>query len=320
MSPGLAEEPIISPNHLHDKIEILPVELLEQQRTFVNELKQTARSLGLEFGWHYLLDLTWILSHLGPVAGKRILDAGAGTGILQWYLASKGAEVISVDRSSRAALPLRFRAAVRVEGLRPQDLSPAQEAIRVEKARRSTRPWWQRTMGDIKHSLKNSADLQRQPHSLGKVIIYNQDLADMPEIQDGSIDAVVAVSALEHNTPEGLVGVVSELMRVLKPGGNLLATVCAAREADWYHQPSSGWCYSDASLRRSFSLPEDTPSNYAEYDRIMDGIRNCAELRDHLASFYFKSANNGMPMGIWDPKYPPVGVLKHKPGSSSAGG
>ena len=88
---------------MQEKIEILPVTLLDQQRDTVTELKQLARSLRLDFGWHYLLDLTWIITQLGPVDGKRILDAGAGTGVLQWYLADHGAHVISVDRFSRAS-------------------------------------------------------------------------------------------------------------------------------------------------------------------------------------------------------------------------
>jgi len=78
-------------SHPTDQIEILSVELLDQHRSTVLALRRLARSLGLEFGWHYLLDLTWIISLLGPVKGKRILDAGAGTGVLQWYLAEQGA-------------------------------------------------------------------------------------------------------------------------------------------------------------------------------------------------------------------------------------
>src|SRR4030067_2368511 len=104
---------------MEDKIEILSVELLDQHRSTVGALKRLARTLGLEFGWHYLLDLTWIISLLVPVKGKRILDAGAGTGVLQWYLAEQGAEVISVDRLSRARPPLLFRRRYNVRGLRP---------------------------------------------------------------------------------------------------------------------------------------------------------------------------------------------------------
>ena len=44
----------------------------------VEELRNLASSIGLEFGWHYLLDLTWILQNLESIQGQFIMDAGAG--------------------------------------------------------------------------------------------------------------------------------------------------------------------------------------------------------------------------------------------------
>ena len=95
-----------------ERIELLSVELLDQQRPIVEELRQLAHSLKIEFGWHYLLDLTWIISQLGSLSGKRMMDAGAGIGILQWYLAAHGADVISVDRTSRDVPPVPLPQAV----------------------------------------------------------------------------------------------------------------------------------------------------------------------------------------------------------------
>ena len=160
---------------------------------------------------------------------------------------------------------------------------------------------------------QKAINTQVKTYGHGKVIIYNQDLGNLADILDNSIDAVVAVSSLEHNTPDDLPRVVKELERVVKPGGVILATLGAAADQDWFHQASQGWCYSDSSLRKLFNLPADTTSNYFEYDRIISELRNCAELRDNLASFYFKSGDNGMPWGEWDPQYPPVGVCKVKP-------
>jgi len=289
---------------LIDKIEILSVELLDRHRPTVQALKRLARSLGLEFGWHYLLDLTWIISILGPVKGKRILDAGAGTGILQWYLAEQGAEVISVDRLSRARLPLRFRSRYNVRGLRAQDLLPASKLLRDSFVEGSKPPFNLKPQARV---IAGLADPRRAP---GRVVIYNQELQDLNELSDCSLDAVVAVSALEHNLPEELPGVVAELQRVLKPGCVLLATLGAARDADWLHIPSQGWCYTEASLRRIFELPEEAPSNYEVYDSLFTALRGCTELREGLASFYYRSGENGMPWGRWDPQYQTVGVCK----------
>ncbi len=144
------------------------------------------------------------------------------------------------------------------------------------------------------------------------MLIYNQDLTDLAEIKDNSLDAIVAISSLEHNTPEGLEQVVDELMRVLKPSGVLLATLTAGRDQDWWHSASSGWCYSDTSLRKLFKLPAETPSNYTQYDELFARLKDCAELRDNLARFYYQSTDKGMPQGVWNPEYQPVGVCKIK--------
>lgn len=306
--PGAAE----SHPAYREKIELLPIELLDQNRSLVNELKRVARSLDLEFGWHYLLDLTWILSQIGPLAGARILDAGAGTGVLQWYLAQQGARVISVDRLSRAALPLRFRARVRVQGLRPTDLLPSGQVFKTNWSRSEKGPFYRELPVKLISQVQDALYLVRQPKGPGQVIIYNQDLSELADIPDNSLDAVVAVSALEHNSPQGLEGVVKESLRVLKPGSPLLATLCAARDQDWWHEASSGWCYSDRSLRRLFDLPPDLTTNYDRYDEFFTALRDCAELRDNLARFYFQSDKNGMPWGVWDPQYQPVGVCKVK--------
>ncbi len=282
-------------------IEILSTDLLDQHRPLVNDLRCLAKGLGLEFGWHYLLDLTWILAHLGDARGKRIMDAGAGVGVMQWYLAEQGATVYSVDRGSRADLSPRFRGRYRVRGLRSSDLRPA-GAVTFDLLRGGRI----REAGRGLLSLVSGALGGKAP---GEVLVYNQNLMALEDIPDATLDAVVAVSALEHNPPEDLPRVVAEMTRVLKPGGMLLATLGAAREADWFHEASRGWCYTADSLRRLFDLPPDTPDNYARYDELFEKLKHCAELRDNLAGFYFKSGDNGMPWGKWEPQYQPVGVL-----------
>ena len=293
-----------------DKIEIPSVELLQTQRPIVAALRELSRHVRVELGWHYLLDLAWIVSNLDPIPGRRFMDAGAGMGLMQWYLVEHGAaEVISADRGSRRELPLVMRSRYTVSGLRPADLGPAADVLKGNVRRAAG-------AAKLAYGLRGLAGLAliALPKSFrGKVLIYNQDLTHMPEVADNSLDAVVAVSALEHNTPEGLEKVVAELMRKLKPGGKLLATLCAGRDQDWFHQASQGWCYTDTSLRRIFGLAPEAPSNYAHYDELFAALRSCAELRDHLAHMYFESGDNGMPWGKWDPQYQPVGVCKVKP-------
>lgn len=291
---------------MEEKIEILSVSLLEQHRSLVSQLRGLSVSLGIEFGWHYLLDLTWILGRMELGRAIRVMDAGAGTGIMQWFLARNGVEVISVDRLDRAYLPLRYRMLFNVQGLRKGDLKPVVQSI------------WARDDHGRKPLQKMAVNLRDvlwaglASRAEGRVLIYNQDLRDMPEIPDNYLDYVVAVSSLEHNPPQNLKLVLEELIRVLKPGGCLLATLGAARDQDWFHKPSRGWCYSESTLRQVFGLSSRVPSNYESYDDLFDELRNCAELRDQMASFYRKSGDNGMPWGLWDPQYQPVGVCKIK--------
>lgn len=293
-----------------EKIEIPSVDLLDRQRDVVNKLWDVSRATRVEPGWHYLLDLAWIAENLGPVEGKRILDAGAGMGLMQWYLIESGAaEVISADRGSRYDLPLVMRARYRVRGLRQSDLGSAWNVLKGNVSRASG-------FGKIVYLLRGLVALVMivlPKRFSGRVLIYNDDLTCMPDIPDNSLDTVVAVSALEHNSPEGLQKVVAEIMRKLKPGGKFLATLCAGKDKDWFHEPSRGWCYTDATLRRLFDLPDDTPSNYARYGELFNSLKNSTELREKLAKIYFQSGDNGMPWGRWDPQYQPVGVCKVKP-------
>ena len=293
-------------------IEILSVDLLRSAQPLVEQFRQLSRQLGLGLGWHYPLDLSWTALQLDQNKNPRVLDAGAGTGMMQWWLADQGAEVISVDRMSRRNLPLRFRQRYQIEGWRDEDLVPLRPGVRGFLPPLSPDRWHA-------YPQKLSSSIRRwrlKPNaagSSGRILIYNQDISSMADIPDDTIDFIVSISSLEHNSPDALRECVTELMRVLRPGGKLTATLAAAKERDWFHEPSGGWCYTEATLRDIFDLPPDCRSNYHIHDRLLDELRTCAELRDNLADFYFKNGNNGMPWGHWEPQYQPVGVVKTKP-------
>jgi 2-polyprenyl-3-methyl-5-hydroxy-6-metoxy-1,4-benzoquinol methylase len=290
---------------MEDKIEILPVSLLEQHRDLVHELRQLASSLRLEIGWHYLLDLVWIINQLKIRENMQIIDAGAGIGIMQWYLAQQGVSVLSIDRESRTYLPVRFRVRYSVTGKTENDLSSISRTVLHQIGDQGL---FKSLTGTAREIVRGLNDRNKS----GQVVIYSSDLVDLADVPSCSQDSLVAVSSLEHNPPQVLQQVVVELMRVIKPGGVLLATLGAARDEDWFHEPSKGWCYSADTLKQIFNLSPHVPSNYEQYDSLFSELRDCNELRDNLASFYFKSGDNGMPWGNWDPQYQPVGICKIK--------
>ncbi len=241
----------------------------------------------------------------------RILDAGAGTGVMQWWLAERGAHVVSVDRVDRAELSGRFRMAYRVSGFAPGDLlSPPR--VMLARLRDSSKSLPFRLKGALRAAVTWIL-APILPKALGSVTILKADLDDLSPLPDNAFDAVVAVSALEHNDANHLVRVVEELLRVLKPGAPLLATLAAARDRDWYHEPSRGWCFTEKTLAATFGLTPQWRSNYSDFEPLFERIRASAELRENLAPMFFESGDNGMPWGIWDPKYQPVGILKWKP-------
>ena len=292
-------------------IEILSVSLLDNYRPIVEEMRQVSKELNIDLGWHYLLDLSWAAQHIAPVRNILVLDAGAGRGVMQWWLAKKGVNVISVDRVSRRNWPLGFRQRYRIQGWRKKDLAKYNLNIRSFFPPRSPCRWHL-------YPQKLSATLQQWlnrpniPRNRGKIFVYNQELTHMKDIPSNFVDAIVSISALEHNSHNTLRACVAELLRVLKPGGTLIATLAAAKEQDWFHEPSQGWCFIETTLRNLFDLPFNCSSNYNRYDEFFETLQNCDELRKDLAGSYFKSGKNGMPWGVWNPQYQPVGVVKVK--------
>jgi SAM-dependent methyltransferase len=284
-----------------DRIELLSTRLLTEERPAVEAFRDLSARLGIEIGWHYLLDLAWVARHLGDPAGRRVLDAGAGTGVLQWWLAERGASVTSVDRYDRSDLSLRFRMRYRVTGdllgLRPL------WARRVADAGRR----WPERLASAARLATAAAVGQWTKKAPGSVRLLQRDLRRLDDLPAGSFDAVVSISALEHNEPQDLSPVVASLIRLLRPGGVLLATLGASASEDWYHEPSRGWCYSRRSLSRAFLIPVGADP-YPDYDSVLNELRESTELRTGLSNLYFRSGENGMPWGIWDPRYVPVGV------------
>jgi ubiquinone/menaquinone biosynthesis C-methylase UbiE len=298
-----------------DRLEILSTDLLDEQREIVLELKQIAKLMLREFGWHYLLDLAWIISHLDLDRLETAMDAGAGLGVMQWYLATKGIDVLSVDRMDRSHLPVHFRKRFKLQGLRPQDLAPGSATF---SSVLSSPGSFSKKIKRVGHDQLSQLRRTAIDPSFGTVTFYHQDLQHMPELPDNIFDTIVAVSALEHNPPETLPAVVDELMRVLKPGGKLVATLSTMGDEDGYHEPSAGWTYSEASMKRIFGLDASVTTNYGEYARLFEQLRNSEELQQGLARFYYRSGDNGMPWGVWDPQYVPIGVCKVKPAQAPA--
>lgn len=294
------------------ELTLLPVDLLVREASLVSEFREKSLAVRVGLGWHYLLDLAWAARLLDPHRGMWVLDAGAGWGLMQWWLADRGVNVLSVDRDSRHALASNLRTRHSVSGWRTEDLGPLPALSWRSIAPPRSPLRWHHYPQKLLQAMALLRARRRHVSAFGTVFISQQDLAALQYVDDESMDAVVSISALEHNSLEDLPTCVAELLRVLKPGGKLIATLGAAKDLDWFHEPSKGWCLTEGTLRRVFSLPDDCPTNFEHYDAIFETLRACDVLRVNLDRLYFLSGDNGMPWGVWNPKYLPVGVMRTK--------
>lgn len=294
---------------VQDSIELLSTEFLDENREIVDFVYSEKKRFGSGLGWHYILDISWILKNMSDLPqGSVVLDAGAGNGLLQFLLAELGFKVISVDFSPRIPPPncANFWKIIFMDNGIDYD----NEYIKHLK---KNYPAGHLPMQQQVAAL-TPEDLEKALHSTDNALIYyRSDFTDMRLIRDNLVDCVVSVSALEHNEHTVASRAVQELTRVLKPEHKMLLTVSASLTDDWYHEPSKGWCYSEKTLKNLFNLPHDTPSNFSQKEAIFEKLKKPDnELHRNLEKFYFQSGENGMPWGIWNPQYLPVGILRVK--------
>ena len=308
------------------EIELLSPQLLEDYSQRLKEIDELRLSFGLDIGWHYPLDILWILQKIALLSeNKVVLDAGAGKGLLQFAIADRGHQVISVDFSKRKfQLPIRLTFPVRkLSG----DVT-AGEYLEHMTSKYSAKPKsisdilipLRRLVQKIKRGLVSLMRLpiflaKRRTHKkgVGTILLYRSNILNMHHLEDATVDILVSLSALEHMKKPEIEGAIKEFRRILKPAGMMIITTNAAKDRDWYHEPSMGWCFSEQSLRQFFSIDQNCSSNWEAYDTIHAQLISSEELQRRLSPSYALSGKNGMPWGIWDPQYVPVGLFIQMP-------
>jgi ubiquinone/menaquinone biosynthesis C-methylase UbiE len=272
------------------------------------------------------MDILWILQKIASLSeNKVVLDAGAGKGLLQFAIADQGHQVISVDFSERKfQLPIRLAFPVqRISG----DLT-AGEYLEHMTSKYSGTPKsipsllipLRRLAQKIKRGLISLMKLpiflvkrKAQRYSAGSILLYRSNILNMHHLENASVDVLLSLSAIEHMEMDEIEDAVKEFKRVLKPGGAMIITTNAAKDRDWYHEPSMGWCFMEQSLRKIFGVDQIGSSNWEEYDAIHAQLHSSKELQRRLSPSYALSGKNGMPWGIWDPQYVPVGIFLQMP-------
>jgi len=278
---------------MSDKIELLSESLIDDNKDLALDVLGYLSKFGCGLGWHYLLDLIWILRELELPVGSTILDAGAGTGVLQYILALRGYNVISADVNKRNSPPFLEKIInVRMVSTGAELDHPFLEWHGLNQS------------GDVTTEKIEGADPQ-----LPEIAFYHADLKDLSLLEDNCIDAVVSLSALEHNDLDSLEQILKELNRVLVPNGSMHITVSAA-EKSFFHESSHSWILDEEDIIKHYELVKIAESNFSEFKSIFAGIKSSERLSSWLSYAYYRSDKNGMPWGKWNPAYQPVGISK----------
>lgn len=281
-------------------------------------LKHTNR---MGIGWHYIIDLTWVysLAKNWPTS-YRILDAGGGRGPTQFLLAEMGFDVTNIDLfhfTPHDVQKQRYQLYKRqLESYVTSDYVEHLEAFRgpLQSIKVIVRGLIKmpvfKSISNVVYGRMHTNWRDRygyQDRRIGKIEWVVGNLCNMPEYQDSSFDAVVSLSALEHIPIDLLPSALSEINRIVKLDGAWAVTTSGTNQREsWYHEPSKGNCFSESDFERLFGA---TLKGGIDVDAAIEKYQNCDYLKRNLASFYKKSGDNGMPFGVWDPKYIPVGLF-----------
>lgn len=258
-----------------DTIELLGEDYIQENKDIALDILGYASKFCIGLGWHYVLDLIWITKNLNS-EDKIILDAGGGAGLLQFILSLSGKKVISADVGNRDRVIKKFE-----------------------------------NVFDISYIEKWPNETANSQKSKPTISLINADLKNLEMIEDNSVDAVVSVSAIEHNSPEDVKKIIKELSRVLKNDKKMLITVSAYKD-NYYHTQSNSWVLNEQGLIDAYDLKNPESNFKDDYKKIAEGIDNSTFLKKWLwINYYQDSASKAIaPGNDWAPSYYPVGIIK----------
>ena len=321
---------------IQDKIELLGTELLKDK----NKLKIIDHWLGImnwPNGWHYDLDIVWALRYIEQLnlpKGATIIDAGAGLGITQFILASYGYNVISLDFADRQ-VP-RFTKNIFIVEKASHDLKGytheymefmnyGQKQVVNEKKKRGFNSFLKKMISPKRFglniyiaknlfkkilNLRYIFELMRDHSGFGKITFLRGTFNNIP-LSDNTADALISISAFEHNTYEDMPSSIGEFMRVVKNGAPAFITTSASEKQDWYFKPPKAWNFSRNTLSSWFDISEESVTfNYRE---VFENVIHSKILEKRIPLSYKLNADNGLPYGrLSDAQYLPVGIIKVK--------
>ncbi len=283
-------------------------------------------------GWHYDMDETWMLENIEKAKipkGAKILDAGAGLGIMQYVLASRGYNVVSLDFGKRP-IPKESCGIFDIS-LEEQDRFEYKHSYQKSMSFSDNSNLLKNQIGffleklsvpnliprlcnkikrEVAHFFFHGIEKMRDHEHYGKITFVRAAFHDMP-FDENYFDAVISVSALEHADIALLGKNIDEMRRVAKPGAPvLISTSAIGEEKDFFDEKTQGWCFSSQTLS---CFSDNSALEYSNYGDIEQEILNSTLWLSRLDSYYFndpeghffKKKMTGLP-------YLPIGIYLGK--------
>ena len=289
-----------------NEIKLLHASLLNDKNK-LSELTRWLRIMNRPNGWHYDLDHIWILNELetaGIKPGATIIDAGAGQGIMQYLLASRGYNVISLDFSPRTP-PARSYGIFEIRGEGDAAIVYQHSYMKFinygtshddglhkrftqQKLRRLPElpfRFYRRTLSYMWYLRERFFGDHRNYHHITYV---RAPFHEIP-LESGIADAVISVSAIEHADIDLFMSNINSLFRLLKPAAPMLLTTSATTEdKNTYDHIVSGWCYSRSGLANYF------PGSKIDFDAKIcaSSLLNSKTFLSRLDPYYYLDSNS----------------------------
>ena len=280
------------------RIKLLDIDLIKDE-VILKKFSYWSKIVKWVPGWHYDLDMSWILKNLELLnlkKGARILDAGAGQGIMQYILALKGYHVVSLDFSKRKipnVVKNKFQITLHNQNKLDyyhsyQDFIKLENesVFRYENIRKIFyfKKIFFRAKREINSFFYNLHYRFNNTKNVGKIDYIRAAFHDMP-FQKGYFDAVISLSALEHSDYKLLDKNIQELRSVVKKSGGVFITTSGTNELiDKYDEETGGWCFCVKTLSR---FTHNATDEFQKYKEIEKNIKNSKILLERLDSYYF---------------------------------
>jgi ubiquinone/menaquinone biosynthesis C-methylase UbiE len=288
-------------------ISFLDIDLgIEQKK--LKELSYWLNVLDRPNGWHYDLDHIYILNELEKnniLPGATIIDAGAGQGIMQYVLASRGYNVISLDFSPRNK-PFRANGIFSISGsgidninydheymnfIHYGDSSPRSMISRLNLKKLNKIVFIPgRLFRKIKsYSFYLWARFFTNKNKYGQITYLRAPFHQI-NLSDNTADAIVSVSAIEHADINLFSENINELTRVLKNNGQLIITTSGSlTEERTYDKKVKGWNFCESEFK---NLIPDSKTLLTNKNKFINKLLSSKTFIKRIDPYYYEDQDS----------------------------